>query len=83
MRWRRTARRYETAADLAADLRAVPANEPVTAGQQGTLFRLRKLVRRNRLAFGAAAALLLVLLAGLGASTWSLRSGAAGGAARD
>jgi serine/threonine protein kinase/WD40 repeat protein len=67
------ARRYETAAGLAADVQRYLRLEPVTARQTSGLYRLRKLVRRNRLAFASLAALLAGLLAGLIISTWALR----------
>jgi serine/threonine protein kinase/tetratricopeptide (TPR) repeat protein len=54
-------RRYETANGLAADVRRHLRNEPVTAGPPSTSYRLGKLVRRNRGAFAAGAALVLML----------------------
>ena len=63
-------RRYATAGDLAADLGRFLNHEPVEALPRRRLYRLRKLVRRNRLAFAAAAAVAAALVAGLGASTW-------------
>ena len=65
-------RRYETASAFAADIQRYLKNEPVTARHAGRLYRFGKLVRRNRLAFGSAAALLATLLGGLWASTWSM-----------
>ncbi|MHC4549454.1 MAG: serine/threonine-protein kinase [Planctomycetota bacterium] len=41
-------RRYETAGDLAADIRRHLAHEPVVAGPPGALYKLGKFVRRNR-----------------------------------
>jgi tetratricopeptide (TPR) repeat protein len=63
-------RRYETANGLAMDLRRHLRNEPVVACPPSNFYRLRKLVRRNKVAFGAGTAVLLALLAGVGASTW-------------
>lgn len=63
-------RRYATVNDLAADLRRCLRHEPVEARPCGRLYRLRKLVRRNRLAFAAAAAVAAALVAGFGTSTW-------------
>ncbi len=54
-------RRYETANGLAADVRRHLKNEPVTAGSPSTSYRLGKLVRRNRGAFAAGSALVLML----------------------
>jgi serine/threonine protein kinase len=63
------ARRYETANGLAMDLQRYLNDEPVVARPPTGVYRFRKLVRRHRLAFGAAAAVALSLLAGLAAST--------------
>jgi WD40 repeat protein len=60
-------RRYETAADLAADLGRFRAGEPINARPVGQLERVAKWGRRNKgmaLALASAAALLLVLVAG-------------------
>jgi serine/threonine protein kinase len=64
------ARRYDTANALALDLRRHLDDEPVSAGPPSMAYRMRKLARRNRLAFGAAACLLVLLMAGLTVSTW-------------
>jgi eukaryotic-like serine/threonine-protein kinase len=63
-------RRYETANGLALDLERHLSNEPVVARPPSWIYRFQKLVRRNKLAFTAAAALLAVLLAGVCVSTW-------------
>jgi serine/threonine protein kinase len=63
-------RRYETANGLLADVRRYLNNEPVTARPPSSLYRLQKLVRRNKVAFTAGTAVLLSLVIGLGASTW-------------
>lgn len=63
-------RRYGSASELAADIRRHLADEPVLAGPPGTVYRVRKLVRRHRFAAAAAAFLavgLLIGVAGLGA----------------
>ena len=62
--------RYDSAADLSRDIQRHLNNEPVEARPAGAGYRLAKLVRRNRLAFAAAAALALALLAGTVVSTW-------------
>ncbi|MFI5335263.1 MAG: tetratricopeptide repeat protein [Opitutales bacterium] len=62
--------RYETANGLAADVQRHLNHEPVSARPPHSLYVLRKFVSRHRLAFGVAAALLVVLCAGLAASTW-------------
>ena len=64
------ARRYETANGLASDLQRHLDQEPVNACPPSNLYRFQKLVRRNKLAFAAAAAVAASLLIGLGISTW-------------
>ena len=63
-------RRYETATAFAQDLRSYLNHEPVSVGPPSAGYRLRKLVRRNRLAFAAAAAVFVSLAAGITVSTW-------------
>ncbi|HEV8201269.1 MAG TPA: serine/threonine-protein kinase [Candidatus Polarisedimenticolia bacterium] len=60
-------RRYATPLDLANDLKAALASEPVRARRGTTLYRARKFVRRNRVAT-AFAATVLTLLVGFGLS---------------
>src|SRR5229473_1946702 len=64
------ARRYETANGLASDLQRHLDEEPVNACPPNQIYRFQKLVRRNKLAFAAAAAVAASLLIGLGISTW-------------
>ena len=61
-------RRYETANGLALDIRRHLDNEPIEARPPGNFYRFRKSVRRNKLAFGSAAAIALALLIGLAVS---------------
>ncbi|PWU18361.1 MAG: hypothetical protein C5B50_09230 [Verrucomicrobia bacterium] len=63
-------RRYQTANALAVDIQRHLENEPVVARPPGGLYRLQKLVLRNKVAFTAASVVLFVLVAGLAASTW-------------
>jgi WD40 repeat protein len=63
-------RRYETANGLAMDLERHLKDEPVTARPPGSLYRFQKMVRRNKLAFGAATAVALALGLGIIGSTW-------------
>ncbi len=63
-------RRYATSLDFAADLQRHLNNEPVLAGAPSNLYKLQKLIRRNKGAFAAAAAVLLALLTGLGLTAW-------------
>jgi eukaryotic-like serine/threonine-protein kinase len=59
------ARRYETANNLAADIRRHLNQEPVVARPPSTAYRLQKFVRRHRGGVLAAAVTLLALMAGL------------------
>ncbi len=61
-------RRYETPSAFAADLARYLLDEPVEAGPPGARYRLRKLVRRNRAAFGTAALVFAALSIGLAAA---------------
>ena len=54
-------RRYESAAALADDVRRYLEHEPVVAGPPGRVYRMRKFVRRHRLAVTAVASLILFL----------------------
>src|SRR6185436_9387387 len=45
-------------------------NEPVMARPPSRLYRLEKLVRRNRVVFAAGGAVAAALVIGLGTSTW-------------
>jgi serine/threonine protein kinase/WD40 repeat protein len=61
-------RRYPTALALAADVERHLADQPVEARPPSAVYRLRKFTRRYRGAVAGAAAVLLVLVAGLTAS---------------
>jgi eukaryotic-like serine/threonine-protein kinase len=63
-------RRYATANGLAMDVQRYLAKEPIQARPPSSIYRLRKLVQRRRLAFTAAASVLAALVIGLGFSTW-------------
>src|SRR4030095_15057136 len=58
-------RRYETANGLAMDIQRHLANEPVLARPPSRLYLLKKTLRRNQHAFAVAAALILLLVAGV------------------
>jgi len=64
------ARRYETANGLAMDIQRHQKNEPVVACPPSRLYRFQKTVRRNKLAFTAAGAVVAALVIGLGIATW-------------
>jgi hypothetical protein len=59
-------RRYQTANAIAADVQRYLDNEPVSARPPSRLYRLQKLVWRNKMIFASGAALALALAAGLG-----------------
>ena len=63
-------RRYETANGLAADIRRHLNSEPVVACPPSNLYRLQKMVRRNKLTFVAAGAVAASLVLGLAFSSW-------------
>ena len=64
------ARRYETANGLAADLRRHLNNEPVVARPPSTVYKLQKTWQRYKLAFAAAVAVAVTLIAGIAISSW-------------
>ena len=63
-------RRYATANGLAMDIEHYLQEEPVLARPPSQLYRLQKLVRRNRMVFLFAAAAAAALLLGSVISTW-------------
>jgi WD40 repeat protein/predicted Ser/Thr protein kinase len=63
-------RRYSSAQALAAELGHFLNNEPIEARPPSKIYRFQKLVRRNRLAFGAGAAVGGALAIGLAVSAW-------------
>jgi serine/threonine protein kinase len=63
------ARRYETVNGLARDIQRHLENEPVSARPPSRLYELQKIVRRHSFGFAAAAALLIVLMAGVASSS--------------
>jgi serine/threonine protein kinase len=63
-------RRYQTANGLAMDVQRYLDSEPITARPPSQLYRFQKLVRRNKIVFGAVVAVVVALLIGLGTSTW-------------
>jgi serine/threonine protein kinase len=60
------ARRYDTASSLLLDVQRYLENEPITARPPSSTYRFGKLVRRNKLAFGAATAVILAIVIGMG-----------------
>ena len=66
-------RRYETANGLAMDIQRHLANEPVHARAASQMYRFRRLVKRNKVAFTAGVAIALTLIAGFGVSLWQAK----------
>ena len=64
------ARRYETANGLAMDLRRFLCGEAVQAAPPSAIYRLRKLVRRNKATFAAGLSVAAALLIGLVGFAW-------------
>ncbi len=63
-------RRYQSANSLAADVERYLKFEPVEACPPSAAYRLRKFVRRNKVAVVTAAAILISLTSAAGLSTW-------------
>lgn len=63
-------RRYESANSFALDLQRYLAHEPVEAGPPSRWYRVRKFVRRNRLAVAATTLILLTLIGGIIGTTY-------------
>lgn len=59
------AQRYQTAGDLAADIRRHLGNEPIQARPPSALYHLRKFARRHKSLVGGAAATAAALILGL------------------
>jgi non-specific serine/threonine protein kinase/serine/threonine-protein kinase len=64
--------RYQSAADFAADIRRYLNDEPIQARPQSAMYQLRKFARRNRALVGGAITVVLVLVAGMAATTYWL-----------
>jgi len=65
-------RRYETAHALALDVLRHLNDQPVLAGPPSGIYRARKMFRRHRAGFVAAAAVVVVLIAGVVGTSWAL-----------
>lgn len=63
-------RRYQTVRGLRLDLERFLANEPVEARPPSHVYRLQKLIQRNKVAFAGISVGMLALLIGLCVSTW-------------
>jgi eukaryotic-like serine/threonine-protein kinase len=65
--------RYATVHALAQDLERFLDGRPVLAQPDSRAYRLRKFVARNKLAVGAATAVVVAVLAGAGVAIWQAR----------
>lgn len=66
-------RRYGSVDALASDLRAWLAGLPISVRADSRGYRLRRFLRRNRLAVAAVAAVVAALAIGLGGALWQAR----------
>ncbi len=64
------ARRYQTAARMAADIRRFLHHQPIEARPAGAIYRLGKFARRNRVLAGGVATTFVALVIGLLSTTW-------------
>jgi tetratricopeptide (TPR) repeat protein len=64
------ARRYSSAAELASDLARYLRDEPIAARPPSTAYQLKKFARRHKALVYGLAAVFVVLVAGIIASTW-------------
>jgi eukaryotic-like serine/threonine-protein kinase len=62
--------RYRTATELGDDIRNYLGGRPLIAGPQSAAYKARKFLKRNRGPVAVAAALVLLLLAGVATTTW-------------
>ncbi|MCB9853740.1 MAG: serine/threonine protein kinase, partial [Phycisphaerales bacterium] len=63
-------RRYQSARDLAADIRHFLANEPIAARHPSAAYHLRKFARRNRVLVAGAVCFGIAMTIGLFGMTW-------------
>jgi serine/threonine protein kinase len=64
--------RYRTASELADDVRNYLSGRPLIAAPESSIYRIRKFVKRNRMAMAVAGAFLLLLASGLVVTTTAL-----------
>ena len=58
-------RRYQSAAELGADIRHYLKDEPIVARPASTLYQMRKFARRNRALVSGIAGMFILLVVGL------------------
>jgi non-specific serine/threonine protein kinase/serine/threonine-protein kinase len=64
------ARRYASAADFAGDIGRYLADKPIVARPSSTTYQVQKFARRHKALVAGVAAVFVVLMAGIVASTW-------------
>jgi len=64
------ARRYQSAADLAGDIRRYLRHQPIAARPPSMVYQLRTFAKRNRTLVGGVVAVFIALLLGLAGTTW-------------
>ena len=62
--------RYQSAGELAADVRRFLNDQPIQARPPSTVYQLRKFARRNKVLVGGAVAVVLALIAGIITTSW-------------
>ena len=65
-------RRYDTANSLADDVQRFLDDEPIVARSPSAAYRFAKFARRNRVAMAMSTLVLILLLSGIGATSWML-----------
>jgi len=63
-------RRYASAAGMAADIRRYLSDEPIAARPPSAVYQLQKFARRHKAVVAGVAAVFVVLITGVVASTW-------------
>jgi tetratricopeptide (TPR) repeat protein len=66
-------RRYASAADLGADIQRYLKDEPIIARPPSATYQLQKFARRHKALVAGVAAVFVVLVAGIIASTWEAK----------
>ena len=63
-------RRYQSAADLAEDVRRYLRNEPIAARPPSTAYQLKKFAQRNKPVVAGVASVVITLVLGVAATSW-------------
>lgn len=63
-------RRYQSASELAADIRRYLSSEPIAAHPHSAIYQIRKFARRNRGLVAAVALVFVLLVSGIITTTW-------------